>query len=54
MTVKFKPLDLTPYWTYGVDYWNIVAQDTAELFWNLFIWGLKGKFPPSPGHIINY
>jgi hypothetical protein len=54
MTVKFKPLDLTPHWTYGVDYWNIVAQDTAELFWNLFIWGLEGKFPPSPGHIINY
>jgi hypothetical protein len=54
MTVKFKPLDLTPHWTYGVDYWSIVAQDTTELFWNLFIWGLEGKFPPSPGHIINY
>jgi hypothetical protein len=54
MTVKFNPLDLNPHWMYGVDYWNIVAQDTAELFWNLLIWGLAGKFPPSPGHIINY
>lgn len=54
MTVKFKPLDLTSHWTYGVDYWNIVALDTAELFWNLLFWGLEGRFPPSPDHIINY
>ena len=48
MTVKFKPLDLTPHWMYGVDYWNIVAQDTAELFWNLLYLGtyLKGNFLP--------
>ena len=39
MTVKFKPLDLNPHWMYGVDYWNIVAQDTAELFWNLLYLG---------------
>ena len=44
MTVRFKPLDINPHWMYGVDYWNIVAQDTAELFWNLFIWGLTLGF----------
>ena len=42
MTVKFKPLDLNPHWMYSVDYWNIVAQDTAELF--LYIWGLAWGF----------
>jgi len=45
MTVKFKPLDLTPHWMYGVDYWNMVAQDTAELSWNL-TGDLKGNFLP--------
>jgi hypothetical protein len=30
---------------YGVDYWNMVAQDTAELSWNL-TGDLKGNFLP--------
>jgi hypothetical protein len=54
MTAKFKPLDLNPHHMYGVDYWNIVAQETVELFWDLFIWVLTWRFHPSPGHIINY
>jgi hypothetical protein len=39
---------------YGTDYWNIVAQDSFEFFWNLIIWTITGKFPPSPSHIIKY
>jgi hypothetical protein len=53
LTDKFKPLDSNPRYFYGADYWNIVAQDTFEFFWNS-LWGFTGKFPSSPGHIIKY
>ena len=54
MTDKFKPLDSNPRYVYGADYWNIIAQDAFEFFWNLIIWTFTGKFPPSPTHIIKY
>ena len=53
-TDKFTPLNSNPRYFYGADYWNIVAQDAFELFWNSVIWGFTGKFPTSPSHIIKY
>jgi hypothetical protein len=52
MTDKFKPLNSNPHYFYGIDYWNIVAQDAFEFFWNS-LWGFTGEFP-STGHIIKY
>jgi hypothetical protein len=54
MADKFRPVEYLPYGIYDARYWNIVAEDTFNLFTRLFVSGLTGKFLAAPGRIIRF
>ena len=45
MVDKFRPLDYLPQGIYDARYWNIIAEDTFNLFSRLFVSGHTGKLP---------
>ena len=53
MVDKFRPLDYLPQGIYDARYWNIIAEDTFNLFSRLFVSGHTGKFPAAPGRVIS-
>ena len=54
MADKFRPLDYLPQGIYDARYWNIIAEDTFNLFSRLFVSGHTGKFPAAPGRVIRF
>jgi hypothetical protein len=48
MVDKFRPLDYLPQGIYDARYWNIIAEDSFNLFSRLFVSGHTGKFPAAP------
>ena len=45
MVDKFRPLDYLPQGIYDARYWNIIAEDTFNLFSRLFVSDILGSFP---------
>lgn len=54
MADKFRPLDYLPQGIYDARYWNIIAEDTFNLFSRLFVSGHSRKFPAAPGRLIRF